>query len=128
MELTLKASETADIPRVRSAVVRQLRPIVEDQNHIELVALLLTELLSNAIRHSSGPVICSIMWSPETTHVEVCDDNFQAPVVVETNHDAPAGRGMKLVSALASRWGWNRHNDGKCVWFDITPQDARVPA
>lgn len=128
MELTLRASKTADVPRVRAAVVDQLRPIVEDENEIGLVALLLTELLSNALRHSSQPVMTSVVWSPAKIHVEVCDDNPATPIVVENNHDEPAGRGMKLVSTLANRWGWNRLDSGKCVWFEIRHQDARVPA
>lgn len=128
MELTLRAVKTADVPRVRAAVVHQLRQVVDDKDQIDRVALLLTELMSNALRHSSSPVTCEIRWSPFNTHVEVCDDNKDAPVVVETTSDAPAGRGMKLVSLLASRWGWDHNDEGKCVWFEIRPQDVRVPA
>lgn len=115
----MRAGKTADVPRVRAAVVDQLRPIVSDENEIGLVALLLTELLSNALRHSSQPVMSSIEWNPQKIHVEVCDDNPATPVVLETNHDEPAGRGMKLVSTLAHRWGWCRNAGGKCVWFEI---------
>lgn len=124
----MRAIKTADVPRVRAAVVEQLRRLSLAEADIALIGLLLTELLSNGIRHSSSPVICSLLWGGNITRVEVCDDNPSPPVVIESSPDADDGRGMKLVAVLATRWGWQRSDGGKCVWFEVRPQAERVPA
>jgi hypothetical protein len=33
--------------------------------------------------------------------------------------DEPGGRGLATVAALARRWDWTRHGDGKIVWCDF---------
>lgn len=124
----MRAVKTADVPRVRATVVQQLRRLSVSEPEAALVGLLLTELLSNGIRHSTSPVTCSLVWGDDTTRVEVCDDNPRPPVVVESPPDADDGRGMKLVASLSSRWGWQRSDEGKCVWFEVKPQAERVPA
>jgi hypothetical protein len=41
------------------------------------------------------------------------------PIVQQLSHDQPRGRGMRMVEAIADRWGAEDHNDGKRVWFDL---------
>ena len=51
---------------------------------------------------------------------EIKDDDHHLPVLRSASEtDEEAGRGLKLVSSLARRWGANRTSDGKVVWFDL---------
>jgi len=41
--------------------------------------------------------------------------------------EAPRGRGLQVVSVLATRWGVDEFDDGKSVWA-VLPGPPRVPA
>ena len=41
-----------------------------------------------------------------------------APVL----HGPQGGHGIRLVAALADRWGSELHADGKRVWFELGPR------
>jgi hypothetical protein len=47
--------------------------------------------------------------SPDTISVQVL------------SHERPRGRGMRMVEAIADRWGAEDHKGGKRVWFDMYP-------
>lgn len=119
MELALKTDRPADVPRVRSAIGDQLRHLDIPVDTIDTATLLLSELVTNAIRHGSLPITCSMSYSHGQLRVEVCDASADAPVVVEAPVDSIGGRGMKLVSVLAHSWGWQVLTTGKCVWFEL---------
>jgi anti-sigma regulatory factor (Ser/Thr protein kinase) len=88
----------------------------------DTAALLFTELVSNAVVHASGPILW--LTVDETTtdvlHVAVRDgskvipDAPQAPDV----HQA-GGRGLFMVDAFSTRWGWEPLDTGKRVWFEL---------
>jgi hypothetical protein len=40
--------------------------------------------------------------------------------VAELDADRPRGRGMRIISALADRWGADEYRDGKRVWVELT--------
>lgn len=127
----MRAVHTADVPRIRAAVRSQLQRLAIAHTDIDLVTLLLTELMGNAMRHGLVPVICQINVKSLQIRVEVCDHSSDAPVVVESPPDAVGGRGMKLVSSLATQWGWHATDVGKCVWFEIATCEQQcepVPA
>ena len=56
----------------------------------------------------------------EQIHIEVTDHNPWPPVQREISLDAASGRGLTIVDALSSAWGWERvEGDGKRVWCDM---------
>jgi anti-sigma regulatory factor (Ser/Thr protein kinase) len=86
------------------------------------VALLVSELVTNSIRHGGGRPDAAIevlaTAAPEVVRVEVADrgPGFDA---AEAHRDRPAGGyGLKLVEKLTNRWGVLR-NDESRVWFEI---------
>jgi len=83
--------------------------------------LLVSELVSNVVRHASGPMRLRLLGSPpRALRVEVDDCSEKAPVVLPLSPDAFSGRGMALVDSLASDWGVVRHaGHGKTVWFEL---------
>jgi anti-sigma regulatory factor (Ser/Thr protein kinase) len=90
----------------------------------DTAALLVTELVSNAVVHATGPSLWLTVEETTTDvlHVTVRDGSSQglprncaqAPDVHRTG-----GRGLFMVDALSTRWGWEPLNTGKSVWFEV---------
>jgi len=85
--------------------------------------LLLTELVTNAVRHSGAgdgaPIQLVIREHTESLHCEVTDpgDGFDRPDEVEPDHSQTGGLGLVLVDRLSREWGTRRTADGSQVWF-----------
>jgi len=91
------------------------------------IELLVTELVTNALRHgpADGVVEVEATRRNDRLEVSVSDDSPEPPVIRRPGPDAPGGRGMALVEALALRWGVRQHaDDGKSVWFWV---DLHMP-
>ena len=85
----------------------------------EVAALLVTELVTNAVLHThSGPEVTARLAGPRL-RVEVADDNPSPPVRQHYGPRAGTGRGMILVNELASAWGSEPAGRGKIVWFEL---------
>ncbi len=88
----------------------------------QIVELLASELLANAVLHGSGdgPIRVALECTDSLIRVSVRDSLPQRPVVLHPEPAAPAGRGMAIVEAMSNRWGVEPHPaDGKTVWFEI---------
>ncbi|UED84876.1 ATP-binding protein [Streptomyces profundus] len=93
----------------------------------ELGQLGVTELLTNVTRHVADPE-CRLLLArlPELAIVQVLDRSSAFPVVGARPPDpeADAGRGLWLLSRMATDFGCFRHvwddgTVGKSVWFAI---------
>lgn len=86
-------------------------------------ALLVTELVSNVVDHVAGEASFTLQLelSDGWLRVAVVDGSSVLPVVRELDSSQPRGRGLRLVQALAERWGCDEHDGGKRVWFDLAP-------
>lgn len=92
----------------------------------EDVRLIVSELVGNACRHAvpDGPsgigrVVLQLRCLERGRRVVcmVADPSERGPVRVEAHHFAECGRGLGLVSAFSSEWGWERiRGRGKIVW------------
>ena len=88
----------------------------------QVVELLASELLANAVLHGSGdgPIRVAVDCTETVIRVAVTDSLPQRPVVLHPEPIAPAGRGMAIVEAMSNRWGVEPHTPGgKTVWFEI---------
>ncbi len=88
----------------------------------EADALLLTsEIVTNATGVGGGCVL-SAWYLPDdgSLRVEVHDHSSHVPAVPSRRASSQlSGRGLRIVDALASRWGIDRDADGKSVWFEM---------
>jgi GAF domain-containing protein/anti-sigma regulatory factor (Ser/Thr protein kinase) len=84
----------------------------------EVAELLASELATNAIRYASRPIELRLMRT-DVLLCEVKDDDHHLPVLRSASEGDEVGRGLRLVTSLARRWGANRTSDGKVVWFDL---------
>ena len=87
---------------------------------VDTVALLVSEITTNAILHAYGPGIwLRVTLSASALRVEV----FDGSPVLPRPRNAPSrdenGRGLAMVDALAVRWGVDPRPDGKTFWFEI---------
>ncbi|MEV5365002.1 SpoIIE family protein phosphatase [Streptomyces cellulosae] len=79
--------------------------------------LLVSELLTNAIRHASGRVRLRLIRE-RTLVCEVLDGGASAPHLRHPRAMDEGGRGLLLVSQLAERWGTRFVPDGKIIWAE----------
>jgi anti-sigma regulatory factor (Ser/Thr protein kinase) len=88
------------------------------------VLLLLTELVTNAVRHGGVPADQSVrvevrQW-PRRVRVEVVDPGTRfTQVRPGSRGDESGGWGLFLVDRIADTWGVAPAPAGTCVWFEI---------
>jgi DNA-binding NarL/FixJ family response regulator len=97
-----------------------LRDLV-DPSALEVVELLVTELVTNAVHHAHSEARVSAAIQGDRVRVNVSDANADVPATPEGGpaDDDEHGRGMFLVDSLASAWGIATHTGGKTIWFEV---------
>ena len=83
------------------------------------VALVVSELVTNAVVHGDGDVRVDVTVATGEVRVEVADHERALPDRHDAPADAESGRGLAIVSQLARRWGVRTEGDGKVVWADL---------
>lgn len=79
--------------------------------------LLVSELVTNAIRYGSPPVRLRLIRDRRLI-CEVGDGSSTSPHVRRALETDEGGRGLYLVSQLASLWGTRYHARGKTIWAE----------
>jgi two-component sensor histidine kinase len=85
----------------------------------ESLALLVTELVSNAIRHGLAPAELEVTWLAGTARLSV---RSGGPPFRWRGGPSPwedGGRGLMLVDAIADRWGTRRSAGRNEVWAEL---------
>lgn len=85
----------------------------------EVLLLVATELVSNALTHGRSEVHLRVDRQPRLLRVEVEDGDSRLPVLHAVGPDALGGRGLTVVDALAARWGSKCVPAGKVVWAEL---------
>jgi anti-sigma regulatory factor (Ser/Thr protein kinase) len=93
---------------------------------LDTAQLLLTELLSNALRHSETPILVAAALVDGRLRVDVTDSGHRMPKLRRAGPGETAGRGLQLVDSLSSSWGVTPLEHGKRVWFEVDPAAAPV--
>ncbi|MEU5519412.1 ATP-binding protein [Streptomyces sp. NPDC093250] len=109
--------------------VRAARSAVRDQLRLwgldsvgDLAALLVSELVTNALRYATGPVGVRLVrpsGPDEVLRVEVSDPLPDPPHERDALPDDEGGRGLHLVASASRRWGTRPGGAGKTVWFEL---------
>ncbi|MFI2201437.1 ATP-binding protein [Streptomyces sp. NPDC020192] len=111
--------------------VRTARSAVRGQLHgwdldclADLAALLVSELVTNSLRHATGPIGVRLVRpagldGSRTLLVEVSDPLPDLPHERAARPEDEGGRGLQLVAGSSRRWGTRPGANGKTVWFEL---------
>jgi anti-sigma regulatory factor (Ser/Thr protein kinase) len=88
----------------------------------ESAALVVSELVTNAVQHGEGSVVLRIrLSSSNRLHLEVSDTGTDEPIETRPGPDSEHGRGLWIVAHVSVAWGVDRlEGGGKTVWAELT--------
>lgn len=113
------ADRASAVRQARAATAAVLRRWQCTQGCIDDAVLIVSEMVTNAIRHGRGRVRLRLRRVANLLRLEVRDASSQLPTLLPADPDAESGRGLRIVSELASRWGATRMPRGKIVWAEL---------
>jgi anti-sigma regulatory factor (Ser/Thr protein kinase) len=131
--LRLSLERDRHAPSVARAAVRGL---TEDSEiapaESATLALLVSELVSNAVLHSDAPaassiLLCARLLDPRSVRIEVIDRGSGFTAVGRDPARPNGGYGLYLVDMQATRWGVDRQG-GTRVWFELGTPTHSSPA
>ncbi|MFF3849292.1 SpoIIE family protein phosphatase [Streptomyces sp. NPDC002328] len=79
--------------------------------------LIVSELITNAVRHARGPVSLRLIHERALT-CEVSDASNTSPRMRRARYTDEGGRGLFLVAQVAQRWGTRYTPKGKTIWTE----------
>jgi anti-sigma regulatory factor (Ser/Thr protein kinase) len=86
---------------------------------VDDAALIVTELVTNAVRHGKSDFRLRLSRTPGAFRIEVVDEGEGTPEPQPLDIEAEGGRGIMLVDAMSSSWGVENVPRGKLVWAEI---------
>lgn len=111
---------------IARAAVADFMSRADPEADSSMVALVVSELVTNALVHASHDEVEDIELVIELAdnmiHIEVQDHDPALPVRGDPSDlEKTHGRGLSIVDQLSDDWGWNELSDnGKRVWADLT--------
>ena len=115
-------NEPAAVPAARRLAARRLGDW-ELEHLVTTVELIVSELVTNAIRYGDGPIHLRLIQHQVLT-CEVSDTNTSHPRPRHPRTLDENGRGLFLVAQLSRRWGSRSVTDGKVVWAEQALRSA----
>ncbi|MFI1369463.1 SpoIIE family protein phosphatase [Streptomyces griseochromogenes] len=109
-------ADPARVSDVRAAALRQLADWGLDEAAFA-AELMLSELVTNAIRHGAGPIRVRLLHDRGLI-CEVSDTSNTAPHLRRAASTDEGGRGLFLVAQLAQSWGTRYKPQGKVIWAE----------
>ena len=117
--------ESLDLPAHPSSP-RRARQFVDEVLHrwqrdgaIDRLALIASELVTNAVRHANTEITIELSAEEGALHLEVFDRGSGKPTFLDADPKQPGGLGLPIVEALASSWGTRPREGGKGVWAEV---------
>ncbi|HUP85442.1 MAG TPA: ATP-binding protein [Acidimicrobiales bacterium] len=105
---------------------RRARQFVDEVLHrwhrdgaIDRLALIASELVTNAVRHAQTEITIELSAEDGALHLEVFDRGAGQPVFKDDDPEVPGGLGLPIVEALATSWGMRLREGGKGVWAEV---------
>ncbi len=127
----LPRARTLRVPWRATSVAAVRREVVDDLQSRSLpdeviseTEIVVSELVSNAIRHaqplSDGNIRVHWKVKNEIVEVEVTDGGGKTvPRPAPRSVGAASGRGLRIVRSLAHEWGVTEENRGSTVWASL---------
>jgi anti-sigma regulatory factor (Ser/Thr protein kinase) len=118
----LELQRNVEAPGIARAAVNRICGSLDlSQSEQHTLTLLVSELVSNAVLHSSGPadapVFLAATVGEDVVQIAVTDAG-RGFAPRPQDHRTGGGYGLYLVDRAASRWGIDQV-DGTRVWFEL---------
>jgi anti-sigma regulatory factor (Ser/Thr protein kinase) len=119
LSLTLQLERDHDAPARARALVRGLKTLLGAER-TEDATLLVSELVTNAVKYGSGPVELHVQAGEDRRGRFTISDagSGETPTLRETGGQASGGYGLHLVDRIADDWGVQHAS--MHVWFDLS--------
>lgn len=108
-----------DSPALARAATAEMVTALHLEPMYDDLAIVVSELVTNAVRHAQAPVSLELQANAERVTVAVADGSPAAPVARDAPDDSEGGRGMALVGLLAADTGFRAQPSGKTVWATL---------
>lgn len=109
-------ADPALVSEVRASATRQMADWGLEEAAFA-AELMLSELVTNAIRHGAGPIRVRLLHG-RTLICEVSDTSNTAPHLRRAATTDEGGRGLFLVAQLSQSWGTRYTPEGKVIWAE----------
>ena len=111
-------------PRAIGVARREVRETLEARRvpsaTVEVIELLTSEVVTNAIVHAHSAPCVEMFVSDQAVRISVEDHSAEPPRLRHVTPTALTGRGMSLVDRLSALWGTRFvAGGGKKVWFEV---------
>jgi len=116
-------------PREARAVVRDLLHRWGFRDLVDEATVVVSELVANAVEHAGSVCTVLVERAEGSIRIEVREESPQADLPgvgslsgtppAPVSRDAERGRGLMIVSALASEWGVDATERSKSVWVEL---------
>lgn len=111
--------------------VRDARRFVTDRlvadeldDLVDVVTIIVSELVTNAVRHAGSPFRITVERQDGGLLLEVHDESSSPARIPDPTFLADGGRGLALVGSLSETWGVTAHpGGGKSVWARVRLDD-----
>jgi anti-sigma regulatory factor (Ser/Thr protein kinase) len=121
LSFTASFEPALETPALARHQLEDWLPETLNDSHRGALRLLVSELVTNSIRHVSGssqPVVLGVRIGSRVIRVEVHDGGNGFEPGTPRPRGADGGFGLFLVERMASRWGVDTR-EGTRVWFEL---------
>ncbi|MFE1456570.1 SpoIIE family protein phosphatase [Streptomyces sp. NPDC058735] len=112
----LPAEDPALVGEIRACATRRMADWGLEETAFA-AELILSELITNAMRHGTGPIRVRLLYG-RTLICEVSDASNTAPHLRRAATTDEGGRGLFLVAQLSRSWGTRYLPEGKVIWAE----------
>ncbi|MFB7757341.1 SpoIIE family protein phosphatase [Streptomyces sp. NPDC056121] len=88
--------------------------------------LIVSELVTNAIRHATGPISLRLIHD-RVLICEVSDGSSTSPRMRRATTTEEGGRGLFLIAQSTQRWGARYNAQGKTIWAEVASPASGHP-
>jgi anti-sigma regulatory factor (Ser/Thr protein kinase) len=131
--MAMSEGQRHELPAVPAAVAAARAIVDEAATSLSVTlrddaALLVSELMSNVVRHGGATAVLTVGLGEGYLTVELHDDGAGRPAMPSGPLDpsVASGRGLRILDRIAAEWGVEDDQDGtgKTVWFRLATDEG----